>query len=130
MEIKRVGVVGAGQMGAGIAQVCASIGKAVTLCDIKQDFLDNGIASIRKNLQRNVSKDRISQNQMDDTLGNVSTSLDNEALSNCDIAIEAIIEDVDMSAFQKRCREYFSEGFEFSEVYNRITEETSEGNSP
>ena len=42
----------------------------------------------------------------------------------------AIIEDVDMSAFQKRCREYFSEGFEFSEVYNRITEETAEGNSP
>ena len=42
----------------------------------------------------------------------------------------AIIEDVDMSAFQKRCREYFSEGFEFSEVYNRITEETSEGHSP
>ena len=96
MEIKRVGVVGAGQMGAGIAQVCASIGKAVTLCDIKQDFVDNGIASIRKNLQRNVSKDRISQNQMDDTLGNVSTSLDNEALSNCDIVIEAIIEDVDI----------------------------------
>ena len=96
MEIKRVGVVGAGQMGAGIAQVCASIGKAVTLCDIKQDFVDNGIASIRKNLQRNVSKDRISQNQMDDTLGNVSTSLDNEALNNCDIVIEAIIEDVDI----------------------------------
>ena len=42
--MKRVGVVGAGQMGAGIAQVCASIGKAVTLCDIKQDFVDNGIA--------------------------------------------------------------------------------------
>ena len=96
MEIKRVGVVGAGQMGAGIAQVCASIGKAVTLCDIKQDFVDNAIASIRKNLQRNVSKDRISQNQMDDTLGNVSTSLDNKALSNCDIVIEAIIEDVDI----------------------------------
>ena len=78
--MKRVGVVGAGQMGAGIAQVCASIGKAVTLCDIKQDFVDNGIASIQKNLQRNVSKGRMSQNQMDDTLGNVSTSLDNEAL--------------------------------------------------
>ena len=96
MQMKRVGVVGAGQMGAGIAQVCASIGKAVTLCDIKQDFVDNGIASIQKNLQRNVSKGRISQNQMDDTLGNVSTSLDNEALSNCDIVIEAIIEDVDI----------------------------------
>jgi len=96
MEIKRVGVIGAGQMGAGIAQVCASIGKVVTLCDIKQDFVDNGIASISKNLQRSVSKDRISQKQMDDTLANVSTSLQNKELSNCDIIIEAIIEDVDI----------------------------------
>ena len=94
MEIKRVGVIGAGQMGAGIAQVCASIGKVVTLCDIKQEFVDSGIASIRKNLQRNVSKDRISQNHLDETLGNVRTSLENENLSNCDIVIEAIIEDV------------------------------------
>ena len=85
MEIKRIGVIGAGQMGAGIAQVCASIGKVVTLCDIKQDFVDNGIASITKNLQRGVSKDRISQKQMDNTLANVSTSLDNKDLNNCDI---------------------------------------------
>ena len=96
MEISRVGVIGAGQMGAGIAQVCAFIGKVVTLCDIKQDFVDNGIASISKNLQRSVSKDRISQKQMDDTLANVSTSLQNKELSNCDIIIEAIIEDVDI----------------------------------
>ena len=96
MEIKRVGVIGAGQMGAGIAQVCASIGKVVTLCDIKQEFIDGGLASIIKNLQRNVSKDRISQNQMNDTIGNVRTSLENESLSNCDIVIEAIIEDVDI----------------------------------
>ena len=96
MEIKRVGVIGAGQMGAGIAQVCASIGKLVTLCDIKQDFVDNGIATINKNLQRSVSKDRISQKQMDDTLANVSASLENKDLSNCDIIIEAIIEDVDI----------------------------------
>ena len=95
MEIKKVGVIGAGQMGAGIAQVCASIGKVVTLCDIKQEFVDSGIASIRKNLQRNVSKDRISQNQMDDAIGNVRTSLVNENLRSCDIVIEAIIEDVD-----------------------------------
>ena len=96
MEIKRVGVIGAGQMGAGIAQVCASIGKLVTLCDIKQDFVDNGIATINKNLQRSVSKDRISQKQMDDTLANVNASLENKDLSNCDIIIEAIIEDVDI----------------------------------
>ena len=96
MEVKRVGVIGAGQMGAGIAQVCASIGKVVTLCDIKQDFVDNGIATINKNLQRGVSKDRISQKQMDDTLDNVETTLDKKGLKDCDIIIEAIIEDVDI----------------------------------
>ena len=96
MKIKRVGVIGAGQMGAGIAQVCASIGKVVTLCDIKQDFVDNGIATINKNLQRGVSKDRISQKQMDDTLDNVETTLDKKGLKDCDIIIEAIIEDVDI----------------------------------
>ena len=96
MEIKSVGVIGAGQMGAGIAQVCASIGKVVTLCDIKQDFVASGINSISKNLMRSVSKDRITQKQMDDTLANISTSLENKDLSNCDIIIEAIIEDVDI----------------------------------
>ena len=94
MEINRVGVIGAGQMGAGIAQVCASIGKVVTLCDIKQDFVNNGIATINKNLQRSVSKDRISQKQMDDTLCNVTTTLEMKDLKDFDIIIEAIIEDV------------------------------------
>ncbi|MDG1544672.1 MAG: 3-hydroxybutyryl-CoA dehydrogenase [Candidatus Poseidoniia archaeon] len=94
MEINRVGVIGAGQMGAGIAQVCASIGKVVTLCDIKQDFVNNGIATINKNLQRSVSKDRISQKQMDDTLCNVTTTLEKKDLKDFDIIIEAIIEDV------------------------------------
>ena len=96
MEIETVGVIGAGQMGAGIAQVCASIGKVVTLCDIKQDLVDSGINSISKNLQRSVSKDRVSRKQMDETLANISTSLENKDLSNCDIIIEAIIEDVDI----------------------------------
>ncbi|MBP05760.1 MAG: 3-hydroxybutyryl-CoA dehydrogenase [Chloroflexi bacterium] len=96
MEVVRVGVIGAGQMGAGIAQVCASIGKVVTLCDIKQDFVDNGIATINGNLRRSVSRDRISQEQMDETLGNVATTLEKKDLKDCDIIIEAIIEDVDI----------------------------------
>lgn len=96
MEIEKVGVIGAGQMGAGISQVCAFIGKVVTLCDIKQDFVDNGMAIINRNLQRGVSKERITQRQMDATLGNINTTLDNEDLNDCDIIIEAIIEDVDI----------------------------------
>ena len=96
MKVENVGVIGAGQMGAGIAQVCASIGKKVILCDIKKEFVENGIQSIEKNLIRAVSKEKISQDDMDGTLSNVSTSVNNKELNNCDIVIEAIIEDVNI----------------------------------
>ena len=96
MEINRVGVIGAGQMGAGIAQVCASIGKFVTLCDVKEEFVHNGILTIKKNLERSVLKGRISQSEMDETLSRISTSLLTADLKNSDIVIEAIIEDVDI----------------------------------
>ena len=94
--VNNVGVIGAGQMGAGIAQVCAAIGKNVMLCDIKQDFLDNGIGTITKNLARSVSKERINQDDMDNTLGNVSTTLELNDLNSCDIVIEAIVENIDI----------------------------------
>ena len=94
--VSSVGVIGAGQMGAGIAQVCAAIGKNVMLCDIKQEFLDNGIGTITKNLERSLSKERINQNDMDNTLGNVNTTLELNELKNCDIIIEAIIENIDI----------------------------------
>ena len=94
--VETVGVIGAGQMGAGIAQICAAIGKNVVLCDIKQEFLDNGIGTITKNLTRSVSKERISQNDMDNTLGNVSTTLELNELANRDIIIEAIVENIEI----------------------------------
>ena len=94
--VNSVGVIGAGQMGAGIAQVCAAIGKKVILCDIKQEFLDNGIGTITKNLERSLSKERINQNDMDNTLGNVNTTLELNELKNCDIIIEAIVENIDI----------------------------------
>ena len=94
--VSSVGVIGAGQMGAGIAQVCAAIGKNVMLCDIKQEFLDNGIETITKNLARSVSKERINQDDMDNTLGNVSTTLELNDLNSCDIVIEAIVENIDI----------------------------------
>jgi len=96
MKVENVGVIGAGQMGAGIAQVCASIGKKVILCDIKKEFVEKGVQSIEKNLNRAVSKEKISQDKMDVTLSNISTSIDNKELENCDIIIEAIIEDVNI----------------------------------
>ena len=57
MEVKNIGVIGAGQMGAGIAQVCAAISKKVILCDIKQEFVDNGLKTINRNLGRSVTKE-------------------------------------------------------------------------
>ena len=96
MKVENVGVIGAGQMGAGIAQVCASIGKKVILCDIKKEFVEKGVQSIKKNLNRAVGKEKISQDKMDMTMSNISTSIDNKELENCDIIIEAIIEDVNI----------------------------------
>ena len=96
MEIKRVGVIGAGQMGGGIAQVCSSIGKAVILCDIKQEFVDSGMTTITNNLQRSVFKDRISQKDMDDIISNIGVTLDQGDLIDCDIIVEAIVEDVEI----------------------------------
>jgi 3-hydroxybutyryl-CoA dehydrogenase len=92
----KVGVIGAGQMGAGIAQVCAAIGHQVIICDIKQEFVENGLRTITKNLERSVVKKRISQNDMDNTLGNIGTTLEIEDLSDSDIIIEAIVENVDI----------------------------------
>ena len=96
MEIKKVGVIGAGQMGAGIAQVCAAIGKEVLLCDMKEEFIQKGINTITMNLQKSVDKERINQDKMDSTLANVETTILNEDLHECDIIIEAIIENVDI----------------------------------
>ena len=94
--VNNVGVIGAGQMGAGIAQVCAAINRNVILCDIRQEFIDNGIQTITGNLERSVSKERIDESDMKNTLANINTTLELSDLSKCDIIIEAIIENVDI----------------------------------
>ncbi len=96
MKVKSVGVIGAGQMGAGIAQVCAAIDRKVILCDIKQEFVDNGLKTINRNLERSVTKERIVQEDMDETLANIQTTLKLGDLSECDIIIEAIVENVNI----------------------------------
>jgi 3-hydroxybutyryl-CoA dehydrogenase len=96
MEVKNVGVIGAGQMGAGIAQICAAIDKKVILCDIKQEFLDNGLKTINRNLGSSVTKERISQKDMDIALSNIQTTLKLSDLNGCDMVIEAIVENVDI----------------------------------
>ena len=75
MELKKVMVIGAGQMGSGIAQVMAAHGVEVVLRDIKQEFVDRGIKNIEKNLTRSVEKGRITEDEKKATLGRITGPL-------------------------------------------------------
>jgi len=96
MQVSSIGVVGAGQMGAGIAQVSACAGFSVTLVDIKADVIESGIASIRSSLARIVSKGRLDQKTSDEALNRIQTSLDLGDLAECDLVVEAIPEVLDL----------------------------------
>ncbi|MBT9384784.1 3-hydroxybutyryl-CoA dehydrogenase [Pseudooceanicola sp. CBS1P-1] len=92
MEIQRVGVIGAGQMGNGIAHVMAVAGFDVLLSDISREALDRAIATITKNLDRQVSRDKISAEAKDAALARISTTLTVTDLGPCDLIIEAATE--------------------------------------
>ena len=93
MEIKKICVLGAGLMGNGIAQICAQAGYAVFMRDIEQRFIDGGMNTIRKNLNRDAEKGKITKDQMDATLGRIKPTLDlREAAGGADIVIEVVIE--------------------------------------
>lgn len=93
MEIKKIAVLGAGLMGNGIAHVCAQAGYEVLMRDIDQKFIDKGMATIKKNLERSVKKERITQEEMDTILGRITGVLDlKEAVKDVDLVIEAIPE--------------------------------------
>jgi len=91
-EIKTIAVLGAGTMGNGIAHVAARSGYRVVLCDVAQNLLDRGLATIEKNLAREVAREKITQQQADDARGRIVPTLDRESLSACDFAIEAATE--------------------------------------
>ena len=93
-EIKKVGVAGVGLMGSGIAQVSASAGLETVVREVDQKLLDAGVASIRRVLERSVQKERISAEQRDATLGRITATLELEPLAECDLIIEAIVEDL------------------------------------
>ena len=95
-SIERVMVVGAGQMGSGIAQVAAQAGLNVVLNDIKDEFVQKGLGVIRKNLQRSVDKGRMTQEEMDATLGRLTASTSLSDVANCDMAIEAATENMNI----------------------------------
>ncbi len=92
MKIEHVGVVGAGQMGNGIAQVCALAGLSVTMCDQNQDAVDRGLATIKTSLERMQAKEKINAEQLTAVLGRIQTSTSTESLATVDIAIEAATE--------------------------------------
>jgi 3-hydroxybutyryl-CoA dehydrogenase len=92
MAIQKVGVIGAGTMGNGIAHVFARSGYNVILCDVEQKFLDRALATIGKNLDRELAKGKISEAQKSETLQRIITTIDRSALANCDFVVEAASE--------------------------------------
>lgn len=96
MNIRKVLVVGAGQMGSGIAQVCAQGGYEVKLNDLKEEVVEKGLGAIRKNLFRQVEKGRMTSEQMDDILKNITCSTSLEDANDVDIVIEAAVENMEV----------------------------------
>ena len=95
MAIRTVGVLGCGLMGAGIAQVCAAAGYQTIVREVEQGFLDKGLGRIRKFLEDGVTKGKVTTEARDTTLGNLSGATAIDALKDCDLIIEAIIENLE-----------------------------------
>ncbi|MBI1741306.1 MAG: 3-hydroxybutyryl-CoA dehydrogenase [Acidobacteriales bacterium] len=98
MPIQRVGVMGAGTMGNGIAHVFARCGYDVVLCDVEQRFLDRGLETIGKNLDREVAKNKISVADKAAALGRITPVLDRARLADCELIIEAATEKFEIKA--------------------------------
>lgn len=94
--MKKIMVVGAGTMGAGIAQVLAQTGNQVVLRDIEQSFVDIGLATISKNLDRLVKKEKITSETKAEVEGRVKGTLDLEDGKDADLVIEAIVENIEV----------------------------------
>ena len=96
MAVEKIQVVGAGQMGSGIAQVAARAGLAVRLTDVDEGTLKRGLGAIEKNLSRSVEKGRMSQEEMDETMGRIEAETD--YAHDADLAIEAVVETIEVKA--------------------------------
>lgn len=96
MSIQKVMVIGAGQMGSGIAQVCAMSGYDVLLHDLKQEYVDKGIGTIKKNLSRQVEKGKMSLEDKAVTLSRLASSTDLNNAEGVDLVIEAAIENMEI----------------------------------
>ncbi len=99
MAIEKIGVVGCGLMGAGIAEVCARAGLETLVREVDDGLLDAGLARIRGSLEKSVEKGRASEEQRDAALSAVSGTTELERLADCDLIVEAIVESLD-----QKCR--------------------------
>ena len=95
MAINKVGVLGCGLMGHGIAQICAQNGWDVVVREVDQETLDKGLGRIDKQLGKAVSKEKMTQEDADAVKGRIQGTLDYADLADCDLVIEAITEDLD-----------------------------------
>ncbi|MCY1288309.1 3-hydroxybutyryl-CoA dehydrogenase [compost metagenome] len=96
MTIQKIGVIGAGTMGNGIAQVCAAAGLSVTMIDVSDAALQRGLQTLDGNLERLVSKQRLTAAERDATLGRLQTSTDYASLADADLVIEAATENLEL----------------------------------
>ncbi len=94
MEIKRVGVVGCGAMGAGIAQVCAQAGYSVIVSEVNADLLRNGLAGIDRFLNKSVEKGKLAQDTKTEIRERITGTTDMKNFSECDLVIEAVPENI------------------------------------
>ena len=96
MEIKKIGVVGCGQMGGGITQVCAQSGYQVIASDINEELLNKGLTSINASLARGVEKGKITKPDKDAALTRIKGTTNLKDFSDCDLVIEAVVENLDV----------------------------------
>ncbi|WP_457637936.1 3-hydroxyacyl-CoA dehydrogenase family protein [Oceanithermus sp.] len=92
MEVKKIGVIGAGQMGSGIAQVAAQTGYDVVLMDVEEISLKRGLEAIKRSLDRFLRKEKITQEEAEAALGRIKTTLNLADFADCDLVVEAIVE--------------------------------------
>lgn len=93
-----IGVIGAGTMGNGIAQVCARAGYAVVMRDIKQEFLERGLQTINKSLQRDVDKERLKEEEKREIISRIKPTTDWDALKEASLVVEAVSEDFNIKS--------------------------------
>jgi 3-hydroxybutyryl-CoA dehydrogenase len=105
LTIQKIGVIGAGQMGSGIAHVCAMSGFEVLLNDVSEDRIKAGIATINGNMARQIAKRNISEEERQTALGRIGVAARIEALADCDLVIESATEkeEVKRKIFQALC---------------------------